>query len=161
VTANAASSSPIAEPMPALPAPIAPVHREELPPPPPPVKSATSAPARAAGGPVRPRPHPAGYLMNTELLNLLIFSVPVEVGPARSDPGKTGPGEDPGQDRTSALPGPDIPPVIAHQAYRHGAQARAAAWPAPRLVRLSCPLARPNTFSQARFPPNGNHSKLA
>jgi len=124
VTANAASSSPIAEPMPALPAPIAPVHREELPPP---VKSATSAPARAAGGPVRPRPHPAGYLMNTELLNLLIFSVPVEVGAARSDPGKTGPGEDPGQDRTSVLPGPDIPPVIAHQAYRHGAHARAVA----------------------------------
>jgi hypothetical protein len=129
-TAPAAGSSPTTEPVPAPPVRIVAVHREELPPPPrlkplsPPLAPPPApipALARAAGGAARLRP--TEYLMNTELLNLLIFSVPVELGIGRHTPR-----DDAGHDRTSAFHDPDgPPPAIAHQAYQHGVQAHAAA----------------------------------
>jgi len=131
------SSSPTSAPVPLPPVPVAAVHREELPPlptapqqlasKPPPPPGPAPAQARALAGRVRP----AGYLMNTELLNLLMFSVPVGIGEywretdqpeGRPKNGNTG------HDQTSVDQVPDAPALAAaQQAYQSGLDTRSTA----------------------------------
>lgn len=151
VAAAPVSSTPLEEPKPVPPRPIIPVHREELPPPlmhaalkpiaPPPAPDSTPAvrPSRAHhdhGVRRAQRESRPIYNMNTELINLLMFSVPVRVGPGAREPSaenqhsqpRPGPQTGHTSDHTSSLPHDHgAARMAANQAYRHGAAARASA----------------------------------
>jgi len=121
------SNAPSKEPQPLPPPAIAAVTRQPLAPPPglmatpDPVANSLAAPGMAAGQ-TQPaeRPYRPAYLMNTDLIDILMYSVPVEVGPGTAH-----------QDRTSQLgdtPGtPAAAQTAGHRAYQLGLAIRSAA----------------------------------
>lgn len=151
IVAALAGSSPAAAPLPAPPRPFIPVHREELPPPPvrtptlsaafkegaapkesaavaegmpAPAISATLAAHQAAHAEymrAAGRERAPAYSLNTDLINLLMFSVPVRVGEgARESSGGVG-SKRPEDDRTSTLDGAQkSTQVAANHAYQRG-----------------------------------------
>ncbi|NQV22042.1 MAG: hypothetical protein HQ511_11560 [Rhodospirillales bacterium] len=156
IVAALIGSSPAAAPMPAPPRPIIPVHREELSPPPPPspphpptrsaalkegaaIKedasaaaiSATLAAHRAAHAEymrTAGRDRAPAYSLNTDLINLLMFSVPVRVGEGARESSDGFGSKRPGDDRTSMLDGGQkATQVAANHAYQRGLAAHTAA----------------------------------
>jgi hypothetical protein len=142
-TSASTSRSPLAEPVPLVPQPIPAVHRESLPSPRP-LATATSAAVQpdptsealdARPRPIPRRPQARALSLNTELMNILMYSVPIEVGGQQviGDRGAGNPGPQPSaEDLSSLLDQVASPSNLAalasgYRAYASGQATRVAA----------------------------------